>query len=72
MKKKVVILLTNSLEIDNRVCNEAKALANAEFDVVVYAWDRERKYSNKIDDIVNGVRVKRVLVKSTYGQGLKQ
>lgn len=58
--------------MDNKVCNEAKVLRNVGFDVVVYAWDRERKYSNKIDDIVNGIKVKRVLVKSTYGQGLKQ
>lgn len=72
MKKKVVILLTNPLEMDNKVYNEAKAIADAGFDVVVYAWDRERKHSNKIDDIVGGIKVKRVLVKSTYGQGLRQ
>lgn len=72
MKKKVVILLTNPLEMDNKVCNEAKALANAGFDVIVYAWDREGKYSNKTDDIVNEIKVKRVLIKSSYGHGLRQ
>jgi len=70
--KKIIILLTNPLEMDNKVCNEAKALINASFDVVVYAWDRERKYSSNINGIVDGIRVKRVLIKSAYGQGLKQ
>ena len=72
MNKKIIILLTNPLEIDNRVTNEAKSLAKAGFDVVVYAWDRERRYSNEVDGIVDGVKVKRVLIKSTYGEGSRQ
>ncbi|MFH1857140.1 MAG: glycosyltransferase family 4 protein [Candidatus Omnitrophota bacterium] len=72
MNKKVVILLTNPLEMDNRVCNEAKALTNAGFDVVVYAWDRERRYSNEVDGIVEGIKIKRVLIKSSFGKGLMQ
>ena len=69
MKKKVIILLISPLEIDNRMCNEAKTLMSAGYDVVVYAWDRERRYSNKVDDLVEGIPVKRVLVKSAYGRG---
>src|SRR3989338_8549326 len=72
MDKNVIILLTNPLEIDNRVCNEAHALIDAGFNVIVYAWDMERRYSNKIDDVFDGIKIRRILMKSAYGQGPKQ
>ena len=55
-REKVIILLTNPLEIDNRVYNEAKSLADAGFEVTVYAWDREARYSNKIESDFGNIK----------------
>ncbi|RKY36124.1 MAG: hypothetical protein DRP78_04405 [Candidatus Omnitrophota bacterium] len=72
MKKKVVVLLISPLEIDSRMCNELKTLITAGYDVIVYAWDRERAFSDKAYGKVEGIPVNRVLVKSAYGRGVGQ
>jgi glycosyltransferase involved in cell wall biosynthesis len=66
----VVMLLSNPAVNDPRVQKEARALASAGYRVTVVAWDR--LCDAKTVEEVDGYRVERIRVRSTYGEGLFQ
>lgn len=70
MSNKIIMLLSNAFDSDPRVRNEAKVLFDNHYRVIILAWDRQGKYPEfeKID----GIEVKRIKIKSTYGKGLQQ
>jgi len=59
------MVVTNPFKPDPRVYKEARSLVKAGHEVYVIAWDREGKYPKK--EIVDGVKVFRIKVKSKYG-----
>lgn len=68
--KKILMLLPNGFDPDPRVYNEARSLVNAGFDVTILCWDREVKYREK--EIVDGIKIERIFVRSSYGRGSSQ
>lgn len=70
MGQKVAMLLSNPLASDPRVRKEATFLAQKGFNVVLYAWDREAEHATC--ERLDGFLVKRIKVRSTYGNWLKQ
>lgn len=67
MSKRVVMLLSNGLRSDPRVEKEAGVLADAGWDVVVLAWDREGALPEK--ESRGGWRVERLGPRARYGGG---
>jgi len=70
--KKIIMILTNGFDPDPRVYKEAKTLVQAGHDVEILCWDRENKYLDKENDIIDGIKIKRFFTKSKYGSGHKQ
>ncbi len=70
MKKKVCMLLTNCFEPDPRVYREAKSLIDNGYDVIVYGWDRDKK--KKEFEIIDGIKIRRIYVRSTHSIGKGQ
>jgi len=72
--KKIIMLLSGPcdsiLDPDPRVENEAEALAEAGYNVLILAWDRELK-SKKFED-KNVFKIERMRIKSSFGKGSKQ
>ena len=65
--KKIIMILTNGFGSDPRVYKEAKTLVQAGHDVEILCWDRENKYINKEDEIIDGIKIKRFFARSKYG-----
>ncbi len=70
MKKKILMLLPNGFDPDPRVYNEARSLVEKGYTVVILCWDREVKYRQQ--EIIDGIRIERIFVKSSYGRGSSQ
>lgn len=70
MKKRILMLLGNAFGPDPRVLKEARSLVNGGFEVVVLAWDREGRYPEL--ELLEGIRIKRLRVKSKFGRGVFQ
>lgn len=67
-KSRVVMLLTNAYNPDDRVRNEAIALTDANYEVIILAWDRLLK-KPKVE-VVDQILIKRTRMKVGYGQGI--
>lgn len=70
--KNIKMILTNGFDPDPRVYKEAKTLVQAGHKVEILCWDRENRYLEKENEIVDGIRIKRFYPKSKYGSGYKQ
>ena len=70
--KKVYMILTNGFDPDVRVYKEAKYLVNQKFDVTILCWDRKCEYKNRQEQNLDGIKIKRFLIPSKPGTGLKQ
>ncbi|RMG81180.1 MAG: glycosyltransferase [Bacteroidetes bacterium] len=68
--KKILMLLPNGFDPDPRVYKEAKTLVSNGYSVLILAWDREAKYP--LLDQIDGIQVKRIPIRSTYGRGTRQ
>ncbi len=69
-RKRVLMLLTNAFDPDPRVHQEARALVENGYDVTILCWDREYKAS--ADEMLDGIRIERIYVRSTHGRGSAQ
>ena len=69
MTNKVVMVVSNSFLPDPRVHREANSLLANGFQVVVYAWDRKCTYP--LNELLDGILIKRIRLKSGYGNFLK-
>ncbi|MFX0200721.1 MAG: glycosyltransferase family 4 protein [Candidatus Hodarchaeota archaeon] len=67
---KVLMLLSNAFDPDPRVHQEAKALVQAGYHVTIVCWDRDLKAPSM--EVVDGIRIERVYVRSTHGRGSGQ
>lgn len=67
---KVAMLLSNPFVSDPRVYAEAKTLSEGGYDVTVIAWDRTCAYPEVEER--DGVHVRRVHARATFGQGARQ
>ena len=64
------MLLSNAFDPDPRVHNEAKALVEAGYHVAIICWDRDQKAPP--EEIIDGIKVERICVRSTHGRGAGQ
>lgn len=64
------MLLTNEFNPDPRVYNEAKALVESGFRVTIMGWDRD--LAKPKTEIIDGIKVQRIYVRSTHGRGISQ
>lgn len=69
-KKRVLMLLPNGFDPDPRVHHEARSLVGAGYDVTILCWDRELKHRES--DVVDGIKIERIFIKSSYGRGSSQ
>lgn len=69
-RKRVLMLLTNAFDPDPRVHQEARALAENGYDVTILCWDRDCKFPPQ--EVVDGIRIERIYVRSTHGRGATQ
>jgi glycosyltransferase involved in cell wall biosynthesis len=69
-KNQVLMLLSNCFDPDPRVYAEARALVEHGYEVSILAWDRERKRPAK--EVMDGIRVERIYLRSTHGRGATQ
>lgn len=67
---RVVMLLSNCFDPDPRVYNEARSLVKNGYHVTIVAWDRER--IRPASEVIDGIHVERVFVRSTHGRGPTQ
>jgi glycosyltransferase involved in cell wall biosynthesis len=69
-RKRVLMLLTNAFDPDPRVHHEAKALVENGYDVTILCWDRD--YKAPAYEMIDGIRIERIYVRSTHGRGSAQ
>ena len=69
-RKRVLMLLTNAFDPDPRVHQEARALVENGYDVTILCWDRD--YKVPADEMIDGIRIERIYVRSTHGRGSAQ
>jgi glycosyltransferase involved in cell wall biosynthesis len=69
-RAKVLMLLTNAFDPDPRVHQEATALVESGYDVTIFCWDRD--YKTPAHEIIDGIKVERIYVRSTHGRGITQ
>ncbi|MBI4175372.1 glycosyltransferase family 4 protein [Candidatus Berkelbacteria bacterium] len=62
---RVVMLLANPFNPDERVLREARALGGAGYQVTILAWDREGRFPVREEG--DGYRVERIRLQSGYG-----
>lgn len=67
-KVKVVMLLSNAYNPDDRVRNEALALDHARYDITILAWDRFLDKPRQ--EVRDGITINRIRLKTGYGQGI--
>jgi len=65
---KVVMLLSNPFNPDDRVRNEALVLIELGYQVILLAWDREGKFPEL--EMLSGLEIRRMPLRAGYGQGL--
>lgn len=65
-RKRVVMLLSNGYNPDDRVRNEAMALNAALYEVIILAWDRS--LDKPEHEIKDGIVIQRTKLKTGYGQ----
>jgi len=70
VSKRVLMLLTNAFNPDPRVHREASALVRAGYQVTILCWDRDLVEAR--EEEVDGIRVRRVYLRSTHGRGSTQ
>jgi len=68
----VYMILTNGFDPDVRVYKEAKYLVAKGFNVEILCWDRKCEYTEKTEEILDGIRIKRFHILSKPGTGMKQ
>lgn len=74
MKKRIVLLRSNSVNPDSRVEKEVNALAKNGFDIVVLAWDRTSNYKEKKEKLQlkeTEVDIYRRGLAASFGEGFK-
>jgi glycosyltransferase involved in cell wall biosynthesis len=71
-KKRIVMLLDNSFKPDPRVLREAEALVQGGANVKIVAWDRDEEVTRPEHEIMNGVEVVRIPIKSKRHLGVRQ
>jgi glycosyltransferase involved in cell wall biosynthesis len=69
-RKRVLMLLTNAFDPDPRVHQEAKSLVENGYCVTILCWDRDCKFPPQ--EVVDGIRIERIYVRSTHGRGSTQ
>src|SRR5215469_4561418 len=69
-RPRVLMLLSNGFDPDPRVHNEARTLVENGYSVRIVAWDRDR--ARPEEELVDGIEVRRVYLKSTHGRGWTQ
>jgi len=69
-RAKVLMLLTNAFDPDPRVHREAVALVEDGYNVEILCWDRDLKAP--LREIVDGINVERIYLRSTHGRGTTQ
>ena len=70
--KNVYMILTNGFDPDVRVYKEAKYLVEKGFNVTILCWDRKCAYQDRVQEELEGIKIKRFLIPSVPGSGLKQ
>lgn len=71
IKKRIILLRSNSIEADSRVLKEASALIENGYEVSFFGWDRARNHSSAQKKIT-GVDATIVGIKSAFGGGFKR
>jgi len=69
-QKRVLMLLTNAFDPDPRVHLEARSLVENGHSVTILCWDRD--YKLPPCEVIDGIKVERIYVKSTHGRGITQ
>lgn len=69
-RHKICMLLTNRFDPDPRVYQEAKSLVKNGYSVTIFCWDRDLKTSP--EELINGIKVKRIYIRSKHGRGSSQ
>ncbi|HYA41277.1 MAG TPA: glycosyltransferase [Syntrophobacteraceae bacterium] len=64
------MLLTNAFDPDPRVHHEAVSLVQNGYEVTILCWDRD--YKKAAVEVVDGIGVERIYVRSTHGRGTTQ
>jgi len=64
------MLLSNAFDPDPRVHQEAASLVKNGYDVTILCWDRD--YKQVPFEIIDGIGVERIYVRSTHGRGTTQ
>lgn len=64
------MLLRNAFEPDPRVHQEALSLIQNDYDVTILCWDRDYKFHAQ--EVIDGIRVERIHVRSTHDRGSTQ
>ncbi len=66
------MILTNGFDPDSRVYKEAKYLVEQGHKVEIHCWDRELRYLNEQDVMMEGFRIIRYGIGTQPGSGFKQ
>ena len=69
-RKRVLMLLTNGFDPDPRVHREAVSLVQNGYEVTLLCWDRDCKFPPQ--EVMDGIRIERIHVRSTHGRGATQ
>jgi len=69
-QRRVLMLLTNAFDPDPRVHQEAKSLVENGYRVTILCWDRDCKFLSQ--EVIDGIRIERIHVRSTHGRGSTQ
>nr|WP_284703594.1 glycosyltransferase [Clostridium swellfunianum] len=69
---KIAMILTNGFDPDPRVYKEAKSLVKLGHNVEILCWDRESKYKDTPEELLDGIVIKRFFGEAQYGTGYKQ
>lgn len=70
--KNVFMILSNGFNPDIRVFKEAKYLVGLGYNVTILCWDRRLEFSDRKQDIIDGVNIERFEIESVPGSGFKQ
>jgi len=68
----IIMISTNGLHIDPRVYNESITLISAGHQIEVLSWDRENNCNGIEYAEIDGIKIKRIFIKSKYGTGFRQ
>lgn len=72
MVQRIFVILPNGFDPDLRTYKEAKHLISKGYEVTLLCWDRENKYVDRPEEIVDNIKIKRFFPKCVYGTGFKQ